>query len=188
MLKIYVLIGLLFVTVACSGQWDSYPDRDVTTQQTQQTIEIGDMLNVSVFDETNLSGDYPVLADGTIQIPLIGAIKVEGKSIDEASQSISKKFVDKGYLIDPKLTLSVAQSKTVKIMGEIRGTGEYPYTEGMTILGLVAKSGGFSYRANQDTFDIVRKQPEGKTEKIVEGTLSTRLMPGDIIRVKERYF
>ena len=188
MTKFIALFGLLILTVACSGQWDRYPERDPTSHSVEQTIDIGDMLNVSVFGEGDLSGDNPVLADGNIQIPLIGTINVVGLTIEQASEAIAKKFVQKGYLIDPKLTLSVAQSKTVKIMGEIRGTGEYPYNEGMTILGLVAKSGGFSYRANQDSFDIVRKQEGGKTEKVIKGNLSTRLMPGDIVRVKERYF
>ena len=188
MSKIYIYSFILFLVVACSGQWNTYPERTDAVNKAVPTIEIGDTLNVSVFDESNLSGDYPVLADGTIQIPLIGTIEVAGLDIPQAAELISKKFIEKGYLTDPKLTLSMAQSNTVKIMGEVRGAGEYPFTEGMTILGLVAKAGGFSYRANQNKFDIVRKQSNNMTEKVIGGALSTRLMPGDIVRVKERFF
>jgi len=188
MYKILLLVGLLILTASCSGQWTEYPDRDSDFIATSPYVEIGDMLNVNVFGETDLSGDYPVLGDGTIQIPLIGAIAVQGLTIDSATDAIISKFRREGYLINPQITLSVAQSRTVKIMGEIRQTGEFPYTSGMTILDLVVRAGGFSYRANQNKFDIVRKSSDGSGERVIDGDLSTQIVPGDIIRVKERYF
>ena len=118
---------------------------------------------------------------------MIGEIFVKGHLLNEASQMISDAFEKKGYLVDPQITLSIAQSKTVKIMGEVKSDGEYPYKNDMTILGLVASAGGFSYRADQQEFDIVRKKNDG-TEELIRGTISTSVMPGDIIRVRERYF
>lgn len=182
-----IFILCIFIS-ACSGNWADYPARAPTSAtSTQQIIDIGDKINVSIYNEADLSGNYTVLADGTIQIPLIGEISVKGLPLRDASSLISTALKQQGVLVSPKVTLSVVQLKTVKIMGEIQDIGEYPYSDNLTILGLVAKAGGFSYRAQQNQFDIVRKTNDGQ-EEIIKGTISTLVQAGDIIRVRERYF
>lgn len=150
-------------------------------------IGIGDSIDVSVFNEPNLSSEYTVLQDGSIQIPLIGAIHINDMELNAAADLIARTLKNKGYLVNPKVTLSIAQSQTVKILGEIQQSGEYVYTDNMTILGLAANAGGFSYRAQQDRFDIIRKNGD-ETEQVLKGQISTKLEPGDIVRVGERYF
>jgi polysaccharide export outer membrane protein len=185
--NLLILIALFLVT-SCSGQWSEYPQSQYTASTKEQLIESGDSLSITVFGEEALSDQYLVLNNGTIQVPLIGAVVVEKKTLDQAQELLAESFKKEGYLVNPKITLSIAQSRTVKIMGEILDAGEYPYTEDMTILDLVARAGGFSYRANQNRFDIVRKDPNGSSETVLDAVLSSRLRPGDIIRVKERYF
>lgn len=182
---IYVCMLTLF---GCSGNWTEYPPPPKeTVVDKKQTIEIGDTVHISIFDETDLSGDYVVLQDGTIQIPLVGEVQVENLLLTDAADKIESTMRQKGYLVNPQVTLSIAQFKTVKIMGEIAKTGEYPFKDGMTILDVVASAGGFSYRARQEDFDIVRKTSEGM-EEVIQGQISTRVKAGDIIRVRERYF
>jgi polysaccharide export outer membrane protein len=188
MRNFFALSLLALFVMSCSGQWTDYPVRDENLTNVEQYIEVGDVLNISVFNESNLSGEYPVLGNGAIQIPLLGTIKVQGLTLDMATELIAAKFREGGYLRNPDVTLSVAQSQTVRIMGEVRATGEYPYKSGMTILDLAVNAGGFSYRANQNKFDIVRKGTAGESEKVIQGKLSTQILPGDIVRVKERYF
>jgi len=184
---ILTFFGLL-VLYGCSGHWSDYPEQKTTSNHEKQAIiGVGDIVNLSVFNESDLSGDYTVLQDGSIQVPLIGAIHINDMELNNAANLIAKTLKSKGYLINPKVTLSIAQSQTVKILGEIQKSGEYVYTDDITILGLVAKAGGFSYRARQDRFDIIRKNGN-ETEQILKGQISTRLEPGDIIRVGERYF
>jgi len=185
-LKLFMLLFLLGLS-ACSGDWSSYPVQTDVVIDKSQYIEIGDTLNVNIFEEESISGSYKVLRDGTIQIPLIGSIAVNKLLLTDASDVIAQALRKKGYLVNPKVTLSIAQSQTVNIIGEINGAGEYPYQDGLTILGVVAKAGGFSYRANQDSFDIVRKKTD-TSEEVIKGQISTRVMPGDIIRVRERFF
>ena len=71
-------------------------------------------------------------------------------------------------------------------MGEVMSTGEYPFKDGLTVLAAVANAGGFTYRARQEDFDIIRKNTN--SEEHLVGTLSTPLKAGDIIRVRERFF
>lgn len=188
MRKILIIVCLFFIH-GCSGNWSTYPLQPVGALDSEsQKISVDDVLNVNIFDETQLSGDYIVLKDGTIQIPLIGEIFVEKLFLQEAAKIIEHELESKGYLVNPKISLSISeQSKTIRIMGEVMNTGEYAYKDGMTVLAVVANAGGFSYRAKQDDFDIIRRSEDG-AEKVIKGQISTRIMPGDIIRVRERYF
>lgn len=181
------LLLMAFMLFACSGEWSRYPVIEPDIVEKIQLIGAGDKINVNVFEEANLSGDYEVLPNGTLLIPLIGSVDVEGLNLQDAAHVIEKRLSQSGYLINPKVSLAIAQSQTVKIMGEVVDTGEFPYSENLTILGLVAKASGFSYRANQQRFDIVRMQADG-SERVIRGVISSRVEPGDIIRVRERYF
>lgn len=184
---ILIIFSLIFIS-GCSGEWSQYPiQHDTSTHEKQTMIGISDIIDVSVFNEPTLSGEYTVLQDGSIQVPLIGGVHINDMELTAAADLIASNLKGKGYLINPKVTLSIAQSQTVKIMGEIQQSGEYVYIDNMTILGLVAKAGGFSYRAQQDYFDIIRRNGD-EMEQVLKGQISTRLEPGDIIRVGERYF
>jgi len=184
--QLIILISA-FLLFACSGEWTHYPVTQSETVEKTQVIDFGNKITVSVFEEANLSGDYDVLSNGTLMMPLIGSVDVQGLNLTNAAQVIGQKLIQSGYLINPKVTLAMAQPQTVKIMGEVIDTGEFPYSENLTILGLVAHASGFSYRADQNEFDIVRTQADG-LERLIEGYISTRVKPGDIVRVRERYF
>jgi len=187
-MRFLVILNILIVTlIGCSGEWDHYPIQSSSTQNVQSHIKPGDILSVSIFNEDSLSNDYTVLSDGAIHMPLVDQVILNGSTLDQAKNKIIDAYKNNGYLIDPKVSVSISQTETIFILGEIVNAGEYPFRNGTTILDLIAKSGGFSYRANQDNFDIIRKQSDNK-DKIVKGILSTRLQSGDVIRVKERYF
>ena len=85
---------------------------------------------------------------GTIACPLIGDIKAAGLQTDELSKAIETKLAG-GYLLDPKVSIQVASFRPVYVLGEVNKPGEYPYTQGLTIRGAVAKADGFTYRANE---------------------------------------
>lgn len=182
-----ILLSLSLAIAACSGNWSHYPSRSNTSNHQVKAIYPGDMITVSVFEEDALSGQYSVLPNGTIQMTLVGQIEVSGLSTERAAQEISKTLKEAGFLVNPSVTVSIDPTQTILIMGEVVGAGEFPFKDRMTILDAVGKAGGFSYRANQHSFDIVRKESNG-LEKVVEANISTLLKPGDVIRVRERYF
>jgi polysaccharide export outer membrane protein len=183
-----IIISIIFLS-ACSGNWQTYPDSAITDSvvDKETIIETDDILTVTIFEEPNISGDYTVSPDGSIQIPLAGKISVGGISLDDASNIIAADLSKDGYLVSPRVTVSISQeSKTVRVMGEVLNNGEFTYKDGMTVLAAIANAGGFSYRARQDDFDIIRKVESGET--LIKGNISTPLRPGDIIRVRERFF
>ncbi len=140
-----------------------------------------DVVRVTVFGEPDLSGDFKLDGAGVAALPLIGSVPLGNQSVREAEQKIASALKD-GYLVDPKVSIEVTTARPFFIMGEVRTPGSYNFSEGMTVLQAVALSGGFTYRADQSDVVLVR----GETEE--EISVTTRIMPGDVIRVQERFF
>lgn len=182
---------LLFITVivagACSGDWKDYPDGYKIHSKKDHMILGGDKLNLFIFGEDVISGQYQVSQMGDIQLPLVGEVSVANKTVAQAKKEISKHVIDMRLLVNPNINLTFVQDQVVLIMGEALNAGEVEYKDNMTVLDVVAKAGGFSYRANQKSFDIVRRLPN-KKDKVIKADISTRVQAGDLIRVRERYF
>ncbi|MEO1324334.1 MAG: SLBB domain-containing protein, partial [Pseudomonadota bacterium] len=103
----------------------------------------------------------------------------------EFEGAIAQRYSD-GYLRDPRVNAEVMNYRPFYILGEVRTPGEYPYTSGLTILNAVATAGGFTYRANDDV--ILIRGAEDTEEYRVRLDPSTPILPGDTIRVIERFF
>lgn len=148
-------------------------------------IGSGDTIKVTVFGEKDLSGEYKVADDGTIAMPLIGAINLKNKKLRDAENIIELAYKD-GYLKDPSVSIEVQESRPFFILGEVRRPGSYNYIANMNILQAVAISGGFTYRANRRSVDILR----GDTKKPQSISVNTKslIQAGDIIFVRERFF
>lgn len=144
----------------------------------------GDKIRVTVFGEKDLSGEFDVTGSGKVSLPLIGAVQAAGLTLDEFQSEIGGKL-KQGYLTNPKVSAEVLNYRPFYIIGEVDKPGEYPYTNGMNVLNAVAVAGGYTYRANQTQVYITRG---GKDESQYAASQSVPVLPGDIVRVPERFF
>lgn len=149
-------------------------------------INQGDKLKIAVFNEPDLTGEYEVNDRGQIGFPLIGAIQAEGISVDEFRGNLVGKL-RQGFLRNPRVTVDVVNYRPVNVIGEVRNAGQYAYRPGLTVQDAVAMAGGYTYRANTSTVYVRRSdKPDEVTVRMDEGRVS--VLPGDNIRVPERYF
>lgn len=149
------------------------------------TLSPGDKVRITTFGEASLTGDFEVATNGVISFPLIGDIKAEGMQPDDISRAVEAKLKD-GYVIDPKVSTQVLNFRPIYLLGEVNKPGEYPFTQGLTIRGAVAKADGFTYRANEKR--VFLKRAGEAAEKAYPLTADFPVMPGDTIRFGERYF
>lgn len=70
-------------------------------------IAAGDRLVIAVAGETDLSGTYQVMPDGTVVLPLIGSVRAQGFTADKFAEILTQTLKD-GYLVDPKITITTA--------------------------------------------------------------------------------
>lgn len=146
-------------------------------------LGVGDRLRVIVYGEENLSGEFEIGSQGGINLPLIGEVAAEGVAIGELEDRVEARLAD-GYLISPSVSIEVLNYRPFYILGEVNSPGSYNYVNGMTVLNAVALAGGFTYRADED--DILLSRPGSEAQ--VQVRPDTPLLPGDIIRVTERFF
>jgi polysaccharide export outer membrane protein len=145
----------------------------------------GDRVRVIVFGEDQLTGEFEVSGAGLISLPLIGNISAQGLTTVELQKVITTALSD-GYLQDPRVSIEVLTYRPFYILGEVNKPGEYPYTDNLTVLNAVATANGFTYRAA--TRRVYIKHKNEPNEKLYPLTSSTIILPGDTIRIGERYF
>src|SRR5215469_8297877 len=145
----------------------------------------GDKIRVTVFGEKDLSGDFDVNDQGVVALPLIGPTKLAGKTISEAETQITASY-GKDYLVNPRVNVEVLNYRPFFILGEVKNPGSYPFVNGMTVVNAVALAGGYTPRAKRDHIMVKRAAKAGAGEQ--EVSEDAVILPGDVIRVPERFF
>ena len=176
------LLGLSLA--ACSGQ-SVAEGPPLTARDFKFLLSPGDKLKITTFGEPTMTGEFVVSPAGTISFPLIGEVKAQGLDADALQQALTTRLAD-GFLLDPKVNVEVASFRPIYILGEVNKPGEYPYAQGLTVRGAVAKADGFTYRANEKRVFI--KRAGEAEEKAYELTADIPVAPGDTLRIGERYF
>jgi protein involved in polysaccharide export with SLBB domain len=145
----------------------------------------GDKIHIAVFGQPDLNGDYVVDGGGSVQLPLIGSVRAAGLTVAEFQKQVATKFGD-GYLVNPNVEVDVVNYRPFYIIGEVKAPGQYPYVNGMSILNAVALAGGFTDRADKSEVYIRRNGSAKEIE--YPGDETTKVNPGDIVRISERFF
>lgn len=145
----------------------------------------GDKVHVTVFNESNLSGDYVVGPDGRVTLPLAGGLQAAGLTLPQFQTSVTQ-LLKNGFVQDPNVTITASDLRPYYILGEVKKPGRYSYAPDLTVLNAVATAEGFTYRANTGAI-YIRRAAE-PSEREVELTATTAVLPGDTIRIAQRYF
>jgi polysaccharide export outer membrane protein len=146
----------------------------------------GDQVRITVFAKPELSGEFSVDSAGFIAIPLLGPVESGDKTPRALEQMIAAGLTRGGYLVDPRVAVQVTQFRPYYILGEVGSSGAYPYRPGLTVRNAVAAAGGFTYRAN--TRRVYIQRAGDSYERLYELKPSTAVLPGDTIRIPERFF
>ncbi|HUM10695.1 MAG TPA: polysaccharide biosynthesis/export family protein [Myxococcaceae bacterium] len=160
------------------------------------TLGPGDLIEIRVFEEADLSGPYRVAPGGTIDFPLCGKISVQGLNTSATSDVLTRCLGEK-YLKHPQVTVLLREynSKKIFVFGEVQKPGTFPYEEDMSIIQAITMAGGFTKVASKNDIAVTR-QVEGRETKIRVpvadiGTgreKNFQLQPGDIVFVPESIF
>jgi len=181
MIRLFVLLNLLFLA-ACAPV--ALTDR-ITVDAFEYRIGSGDKLKVTTYGEERLSGDFTVNSAGAIAFPLVGDVMAKGKTLSEFSAQL-RTTLGSEYVRNPQVSVEIVNFRPVYVLGEVAKPGEFAYNERMSVFALVAKAGGYTYRANQD-FAYIRGEGDSDERAVRLGS-ATAVQPGDTIRIPERRF
>jgi polysaccharide biosynthesis/export protein len=184
----FFLIALTLFVSACSTGPDMPMSgkEELAASDSLLRLEPGDKINIKVYGEDSLTGEYMVDEDGNINVPLAGSIKAGGTTKSVLQKKIADSLIAKGFQQKPYVTVEVAALRPFFINGEIGSPGAYPYAPGLDVFQAVAMAGGFTPRASTSKI-IVTRTKQGKKYRFT-ATQDTPIWPGDSIMIYQRLF
>lgn len=161
----------------------------------EYVIGVPDLLNVTVWQQPDLSGAVRVRRDGRISIPLLGEVQAAGLTPSELGQEIRSGL--ETYVANPRVDVAVTEmrSQVVSVIGGgIEKSGVVELRKDMRIIDALAEMGGLTPFAKKRRIQVIRVTPEGNRtyrfdyQAFVDGEAPQTnflLAPGDTIVVPE---
>jgi len=156
----------------------------------EYTIRTGDVLEIFVLGEPQVSGNATVSPDGDLVLAFAGVIPVVGLTLPQVTQKITEALRE--YVRDPRVTVSIraAHRQYAYVLGQIARPGAYEIDKGWTISQLVAVAGGPKTEAALARTLVMRKEttiPVDLSQVLVDGNTSSNLAleAGDVVIVPE---
>jgi protein involved in polysaccharide export with SLBB domain len=154
-----------------------------------------DTVEIRVFREDELTTAGQLSADGTISMPLIGAVKMAGLTTDQAAAAITAKLKD-GYLVRPQVSVSIEARvrRTVTVLGQAQSPGvfELPADRRLTVVEAIGMAGGATRIANVKKISLKRRGGQVQMlnlKDITSGKASdVILQDGDVLSIPESLF
>ncbi len=178
------------------SQGATLPKVDPAVLPAAVTLGPGDVIEVKVYGEPELSGVYVLGRLGDVTFPLCRSVVLGGLSGNGAAEKI-RECLQAGFMRDPQVSVIVKEynSKKVFVFGEVQKPGTFPYEDGMSIVQAITVAGGFTKTASRNSTSVTRRVngQEVKVKVSVEDIALGKapnftLDPGDIVYVPESLF
>lgn len=171
----------------------------VSRSKNDYKISPADLVSVTVYQDPEMSRKVRVNANGTVTMPLIGAVKIGGMTLIEAQAAIEYKLSK--YLVSPQVSLFIEEygNKLIYVMGEVQKPGSYaiPTEKSLTVLEAISTAGGFTPIAGQDRTRVLRNVNGASVTYTIEVKAITQqgqkekdivLEPNDVVYVPQSFF
>ncbi len=119
-------------------------------------IGVGDVLNIQIWKEADLTRSVPVRPDGKISFPLLDDLQAAGLTPIELKAILTEKL--KQFLSEPRVTVLVQEVNSYKVylMGEVITQGALVLKNKTTLLQAISMAGGFTPFAHRNEILVVR--------------------------------
>ena len=155
-------------------------------------IQDGDRISVQVKNQTPLSGEFLVRANGAYLQPVVGEVAVAGLTAEEAAKRLAKRL--DGIVVKPLVSISITTPRTLRVtvIGEVRAPGQYELPRPEGVIGALARAGGLSEFAASDGVYVLRDNPKRQRIRFRYPDLTSGLSPsadfmlrdGDVVIVE----
>jgi polysaccharide export outer membrane protein len=168
--KLLCLIISVLLLSACSsiGSFTSESNVDQPNTAKKQAPYLGgeyrigpeDVLDISVWREETLTQKVVVRPDGGISYPLVGDLKVSGKTTEEVRKEITERL--KKYIPEPAVNVAVSQVSGYRIyvLGQVNKPGQYVVGRYVDVLQALTLAGGLTPFASENNIKILRREDD----------------------------
>lgn len=164
----------------------------ITSVNTEYYLGGGDNIRVDIYDMPQFSGEYQLPAGGAIQVPIVGNVSLQGLTLGEAAQAITRAYSQ--IIKRPLVTISLQSARPLNIWlsGEINRPGSYllllangggtrPSVQFPTLPQALEKAGGIRTSADLRRI-IIRRRVKGNEEVTITYNLWDYLQSGETIQ------
>ncbi|MFH1314213.1 MAG: polysaccharide biosynthesis/export family protein [Candidatus Eisenbacteria bacterium] len=174
---------------------EGYREKEVAISSL--TLGVGDQIEITVWRNPEFDGTYTIEGQGDIFIPIVGPVHAYDLTPMELREEIVEALSE--YLVAPhvRVTITAYRSRKVYVLGEVQKPGLYNMGgELATLIGAIAKAGGFTDEANsnkvfliRDGLDQGRREVYNVDRLMDKGDISQNpeLVRGDIIYVPSSF-
>ena len=168
-------------------------------QGNQYIIGPGDMINIFVWRNPELSLNVPVRPDGKISTPLVEDMVAVGKTPTQLARDIEKVLAE--YVRTPQVNVIISNAistfSQIKVIGQVKSPQALPFRDGLRVIDVVLAVGGLTEYASANRAKLVRQVNGRPTEITVKlGNLMNKgdmrqnleLRPGDVLVVPQSVF
>jgi polysaccharide export outer membrane protein len=195
--RIVLAAGVVFACVSSIGAYETAQLQDQAASRDSfvraYNIGPGDLLEIKVFEVDELNQTVRVSEDGSITLPLLGRVSIQGLTQEGVVRKLTDLLQAK-YVKNPQVTIFIKEYKNqqVAVIGAVEKAGSYELVGRKSLLQIIAMAGGFSENASNHIF-VLREGPDGQAQTIpidlkallVEGNqdFNIGIEPNDVISV-----
>lgn len=188
--------AIVSATSSCSNLgkfvWvDQYPEPPSPPEQ-PYVIQVGDTIQVRVFNQDQLSARVRVRPDGKVSLPLLNEVVAAGASPLALSRYLEDRLKD--LVKTPTVTVSLeeARPQMVTVVGEVAKPNSYPLETATGVLQALAIAGGLTPDASSDRIFVLRQKPSPARIRFTyealmhqqPAAINFRLRSGDVVLVE----
>ncbi len=119
--------------------------------------QYGDVLRIRVWPDATLGGDFAVETTGAVNLPLLGAVPVVGRNLEEIRADLVARYTEEA-MRNPVVSLTILFP--VSVLGEVRLPGLYVFQPTNTLFDAISEAGGLTDRATSDGITLIRDGQE----------------------------
>ncbi|WP_296591042.1 polysaccharide biosynthesis/export family protein [Methylophaga sp.] len=122
------------------------------------TLNAGDRLSISVWNEDALKKEVVILPDGTISFPLAGQLMAKDKTVFQVENEIREKLSN--YISDPVVTVTVdvVGGNTIHILGKVTTPGSFSMSQPLDAMQALSLAGGLAQFAKENDIIVLRRE------------------------------
>jgi polysaccharide export outer membrane protein len=162
-----------------------------------------DVVRVSVFGEPDMSVERRIDGDGSVDLPLIGAVQARNLTVTELEERIRERYLDGQFFVHPQVAVAVAEyaPKEIAVMGQVKNPGAVALpmeADTLPLVVVISRAGGFTRIGRAESVRITRSAANGSTRTFIVNVKNMldgqgrpqpfMTLPGDVVFVPEAIF
>ncbi len=162
---------LVFCTALAQSQGHGTTEPDSMANLPAQKIGPRDLIAVQVYYSPELTRTVRVGSDGMVRLPMLKQrLKAEGLLPGELEAVVAKAFLDEGIIVDPIVTITVAEygSRPISIAGAVKSPLTFQASAPVTLLEALTRAGGLTGDAGPEIL-VTKSQPgpDGEATQLI---------------------